>query len=217
MWRTFFKVVLAVNWVLLAAALVWFAVGMQRYLLSVDAIATPITLTPGQTAQVEVYRLREAPLWLEARFNESRGLHRPDVGQPPTTEPDHPKEPLRIRVQDGKGLDVQMTALPRVLFSHTHAYRQFLPSSQPDGTWLFPSIENGTSHLTFTVEQVDPTFLGEKIELQINPPIGLKRTAPGWNDVSNFIFWPIFAALLSIWGVIGLGLTWWYRRWGRNR
>ncbi|MFD4836498.1 hypothetical protein ACFWP0_03265 [Achromobacter sp. NPDC058515] len=64
MWRTFFKVSLVTGWALWLAAMAWFAVGMLRYALSADATLTPINLAPGQTAHAEVYRIREAPLWM---------------------------------------------------------------------------------------------------------------------------------------------------------
>ncbi|KOQ17785.1 hypothetical protein ABW36_30480, partial [Achromobacter xylosoxidans] len=63
MWQKFCKVSLVVGWALWLAAMVWFTVGMLRYVPSADATLTPITLTPGQTARAEVYRIREAPLW----------------------------------------------------------------------------------------------------------------------------------------------------------
>lgn len=228
MWRTFFKMILAVGWVLWLAALAWFAVGTVRYVLSADATLTPITLTPGQTAQAEVYRIREAPLWMEARFGGPMGRDRPELGESTTRlgAPDAPRvvnpgEPVRIRVRDGKGLDLVVAAAPRSGASATHFYRKLWPESHADGAQRetapsYPKLAKGTSQLTFTVEEAGPALQGEQIELEISPPIGLKRTAAGWDDVSAFIFWPFIAAILGAWALVWAGFTWWYRRWGRR-
>lgn len=229
MWRTFFKMSLAVGWVLWLAAMAWFAVGMLRYVPSADATLTPITLTPGQTAHAEVYRIREAPLWMEARFGGPMGRDRPELGEYTTRvgAPDatpgfvNPGQPVRIRVRDGRGLDVVVASAPRSSASATHFYRKLWPESHIDGALPetappYPKLAEGTSHLTFTVEEAGPTLQGERIELEISAPIGLKRTAQGWDDVSTFIFWPFYAAILSVWALVWAGLTWWYRRWVRR-
>lgn len=229
MWRTFFKMSLTVGWVLWLAAMAWFAVGMARYIPSADATLTPITLTPGQTARAEVYRIREAPLWMEARFGGPMGRERPELGDSatridaPDTKPRiiNPGDPVRIRVRDGKELDVVVSAAPRSGASATHFYRKLWPESPADDAQLetapgFPMLAKGSSNLTFTVEEAGPALQGEQIELEVSAPIGLKRTAPGWEDVSAFIFWPFYAALLGAWALVWAGLTWWYRRWGRR-
>ncbi len=229
MWRTFFKMSLAVGWALWLAAMAWFAVGMLRYVLSADATLTPITLVPGRTAAAEVYRIREAPLWMEARFGGQMGQKRPELGEYATRvgAPDamprfiNPGQPVRIRVRDGKGLDVVLAAAPSSAASATHFYRKLWPESHVDGALPetappFPKLAKGTSHLAFTVEEVGPTLQGEQIELEISAPIGLKRTAPGWDDVSTFIFWPFLAAILGVWALVWAGLTWWYRRRARR-
>jgi hypothetical protein len=203
----------------------WFAVGMLRYVLSADATLTPITLTPGQSAQAEVYRIREAPLWMEARFGGPMGRARPELGEYTTrvgaadAMPGfvEPGQPVRIRVRDGQGLDVVVAAAPSSGASATHFSRKLWPESHIDGALPetappFPKLAKGTSHLTLTVEEVGPALQGEQIELEISAPIGLKRTASGWDDVSTFIFWPFIAAILSVWAMVGAGLTWWYRR-----
>jgi len=228
MWRTFFKTSLAVGWLLWLAAMAWFAVGMLRYVQSADATLTPIILTPGQTARAEVRRIREAPLWMEARFGGPMGSERPELGEYTTRvgAPDatprfvNPGQPVRIRVRDGRGLDVVVAAAPRSGASATHFYRQLWPEShidgaQPETAPPFPKLAKGTSDLTFTVEEAGPALQGEQIELVISSPIGLKRTAPGWDDVSTFIFWPFIAAILGVWALVWAGLTWWYRRRGR--
>ncbi|WP_312427747.1 hypothetical protein [Achromobacter sp.] len=228
MWRTFFKMSLTVGWVLWLAVMAWFAVGMARYLPSADATLTPIMLTSGQTARAEVYRIREAPLWMEARFGGPMGRARPELGESTTrvgaleATPRYvnPGEPVRIRVRDGKGLDVVLAAAPLSAASATHFYRKLWPESHADGALLetaqgFPMLAKGTSNLTFTVQEVGPALQGEQIELEISAPIGLKRTAAGWDDVSTFIFWPFYAAILGAWALVWGGLTWWYRR--RNR
>lgn len=229
MWRSFFKMSLAVSWVLWLAAMAWFAVGMLRYVLSADAMLTPITLTPGQTAHAEVYRIREAPLWMEARFGGPMGRARPELGEYTTrvgaadAMPDfaEPGQPVRIRVRDGKGLDVVVAAAPRSGASATHFYRKLWPESHVDGVLPetappFPKLAKGSSYLTFTVQEAGPALQGEQIELEISAPIGLKRTAQGWDDVSTFIFWPFIAAILSVLALVCAGLTWWYRRWNRR-
>lgn len=227
MWRTFFKMLLAAGWVLWLAAMAWFAAGMVRYVPSADATLAPITLTPGQTAQAVVYRIREAPLWMEARFGGPAGKARPELGEyntrvgAPEAGAINPGQPVRIRVNDGKGLDVVVVAAPRTGTSATHFYRKLWPERFTDGALLetassFPKLAKGTSQLTFTVEEAGPALLGEKIELEISAPIGLKRTAPGWDDVSAFIFWPFMAAILGVWALVWAGFTWWYRRWGRR-
>jgi len=224
MWRKLGKMSLLVGWALWLAAMAWFAVGMLRYVPSADATLTPIALTPGQTAHAEVYRIREAPLWMEARFGGPMGRQRPELGESKTRvgAPDaapgfaDPGEPVRIRVRDGRELDVVMVAAARSSASSTHFYRKLWPESHIDGVLpetvpSFPKLAKGTSSLTFTVEEIGPTLLGEEIELEISTPIGLKRTAPGWDDVSTFIFWPFIAAILGVWALVWAGLTWWYR------
>lgn len=229
MWRTCLKMSLVGGWALWLAALAWFAVGMGRYLLSADATLTPIILAPGQTAQAEIYRIREAPLWLEARFGGPRGRDRPELGDAATRlggphaapRSVNPGEPVRLRVRDGKGLDIVVTAAPLSAASATHFYRKLWPDTHADGALLqtappFPKLAKGSSTLTFTVLEAGPALLGERIELEISAPIGLKRTAAGWDDVSTFIFWPFIAAILGAWALAWAGLTWWYRRRGRR-
>ena len=229
MWRTFFKMTLAVGWGLWLASAAWLALGMARYIPSIDATRTQITLVPGQTARAEVYRIREAPLWMEAGFGGPMGQPRPELGDPgtrvrgPNAAPlvVNPGEPVRIRVSDGKALNVVLAAAPRDSASATHFYRKLWPETHIDGAVPetappFPKLAEGTSHLTFTVEEVGPKLQGEQIELEVSSPLGLKRTAPGWEDVSTFIFWPFIAAILGAWALIWAALTWWYRRWGRR-
>jgi hypothetical protein len=225
MWRRLFKISLAMGWALWLACMAWLAVGMQRYLQSVDATLAPIILTPGQTSHAEVYRLREAPLWMEARFGGPMDRARPELGEYTTRigAPGFidPGEPVRIRVRDDNGLDIMVAAAPRSGTSATHFYRKLWPESYLDGAQLetapsFPKLAKGTSRLTFTVEEVGPKLQGEQIELEVSSPIGLKRVAPGWEDVSTFIFWPFLAAILGVWALVWGALTWWYRRHGRR-
>lgn len=224
MWRKLAKMSLVVGWALWLAAMTWFAVGMLRYVLSADATLTPIVLTPGRTADAEVYRIREAPLWMVARFGGPMGRQRPELGESttrvgaPAAAPGFadPEEPVRIRVRDGRGLDVVMVAAPRRSASSTYFSRELWPESHIDGVLpetvpSDPMLAKGTSSLTFTVEEIGPTLLGEQIELEISVPIGIKRTAPGWHDVSTFIFWRFLAAILGVWALVWVGLTWWYR------
>lgn len=139
MWQKFCKVSLVVGWALWLAAMAWFTAGMLRYVPSADATLTPITLTPGQTARAEVYRIREAPLWMEARFGGPMGRKRPELGEHTTRlgapgAVAEPGEPVRIRVRDGGDLDVVMVAAPRSSASSTHFYRKLWPESHIDGT-----------------------------------------------------------------------------------
>ncbi|CAB3632534.1 hypothetical protein LMG26685_01014 [Achromobacter mucicolens] len=229
MWRRFFKMTLAVGWLLWLAAMAWFAVGMVRYAQSADATLTPIVLTPGQTARAEVYRIREAPLWMEARFGGPRGRDRPELGDSATRigaadgkpRSVNPGEPVRIRVRDGKGLDLVVSAAPLSAASATHFYRKLWPETHANGAQLqtapgYPKLAKGASTLTFTVEEAGPALQGEQIELEISAPIGLKRTAGGWDDVATFIFWPFIAAILGAWALVWAALTWWYRRRSRR-
>lgn len=220
----FCKILLGIGWALWSVAMAWFAVGMLRYVPSADATLTPITLVPGQTAHAEVYRIREAPLWMEARFGGPMDGERPELGEYTTRVGRLDSAPsvvngesVRIRVRDGRELDVVMVAAQRSSASSTHFYRKLWPKSHIDGALPeseppFPKLAKGASSLTFTVEEVGPTLQGEQIELEISVPIGLKRTAPGWADVATFIFWPFIAAILGAWAMVWGGLTWWYRR-----
>ncbi|OZI44212.1 hypothetical protein [Bordetella genomosp. 5] len=234
MMRKACKILLGVVWTVWLVAALALAVGVVIFERASQTYVVPIKIASGATAQAEVYRWKEAPLWLDARFGDRPGARpgepRPELGEysVPVDTPKgayprfaNPGEPLRVRVRRDDGAEVLLAATPTSASSARHYYRDLYPAVVIDGTVTRDQepafmLAEGTNNLTFTIEAAGAALSGETIDLVVNSPIALKRTARGYENLSTLLFWPILAQLLGVVLLVLLGLTWWYRRRARR-
>ncbi len=89
----------------------------------------------------------------------------------------------------------------RILVPYVDDRNPDLFPEQKNSTQLL-NIPAGNSELTIIVLEAGRSLSGERVDVLIHPPISLKHIALGYDFLSWFFFWPIYALVLVIYGAI---------------
>jgi hypothetical protein len=215
---------LAISWAawaigtILVAAYHW-AAGVASH-----AYEFPLILEPHSSAQVHVFSLFGQVIEAEVIFQrEQEDRRQSELGDWRTrASPDHalifpnPGKRLAFAVSVNDGGVVNLEAMPAGGFGAGFAVRK-LSEDQPTDRHRWERSPNplklraahGTNDVVFTVTDVDPALVGEKVTVLIQPPFGLMEAQRGY-----FVFillWPLYLICLfglPIWVIFLIRRSW---------
>ena len=214
-------------WVLWVLLLVLLLATTGLFQLCARTVQLPITLTAGQSAEITVWRPWSHPSNFALRFARQSGQSRPELGEwltpaipaqgvaVPSLAFSRPGEPLKILVETS---DQQMpyVAMPASSSNDSTIDRPLTPwtdSARP-GEFTWPMVTQariaqatGPSHYRFTVQEVGPQLRGEQVQLLLLAPLSFKTFQPGYGWLWVLFFWPSFATVLALMGVVLLWLS----------
>tara|TARA_R110001606_G_C15387987_1_gene651155 strand:+ start:723 stop:1250 length:528 start_codon:yes stop_codon:yes gene_type:complete len=121
----------------------------------------------------------------------------------------NPGVPIKLAVH-GEGKEVIYEAMPAGSYGITIG-RDLVPFVEDENPSLFRwppdltlrhHIPAGYSEFVITVKELGSQLKGEKATIIIEPPVTFKTVAPRYRYIWWFIFWPLYALLLSIYGLV---------------
>lgn len=221
---------LKIHWTLWIILVIFVAAGVFVDDLS-SAKSVTLELRPKVSIDITVFRPLSHALNLSLRFNRTEGQKRPELGDWRNVERGwresrflefpEPGTPVKLLVR-GEGNEVVYEALPAGAYGATTIGRDLVPFVD-DGNpnrlpWsphlaLRQSLPSGYSTFNFSVLEVGPQLLGERVTLIVGGPVSLKSVSPGYGFLSWFMFWPLYAMVLLGYGVV---LVWQTRRHGKR-
>lgn len=209
---------LKIHWVCWSTLTLLFSLAMVAFELSSTPSDAYLSLNPGATGDVSVFRLFPASLALDVEFKRN-GWHdkRPELGvyrynanfrESGYLEFKQPGEPVTIRITSDSGIDKLFEALPSSGYNASVITRNLVVGNE-DGTphrFKWPprreTLRAGISHLSITVVDVGPTLVGEHVTFSVKSPLGFKSVAPGYGWLHWLFFWPVFVLFLAIYGAV---------------
>ncbi|MDR2298273.1 MAG: hypothetical protein LBE30_08010 [Comamonas sp.] len=225
-WRQFSPGLQAM-WMLWMLLLVLLLVTTGLFQLSVRTVQLPITLTTGQSAEITVWRPWAHPCSFALRFARLPGQSRPELGEwvtpavpaqgvaVPSLVFSRPGEPVKILVETSDQ-QAPYAAMPASSSDGSAIDRPMVPwaESVAPGEFTWPAVTQthiaqatGPSHYRFTVQEVGPHLQGEQVQLLLLAPLSFKTAQPGYGWLWALFFWPSFAAVLAVAGVVLLWLS----------
>jgi hypothetical protein len=209
---------LKVHWACWSMLTLLFSLAMVAFELSSVRSDTYLSLNPGATGNVSVFRLFPAPLALDVQFkrngwNDKRSelgvyQYNSNFRESGYLEFKQPGEPVTIRVTSDSGIDKLFDALPNSAYNASEITRNLVVANEDGSPRRFkwpPRLETlraGISHLTITVVDVGPTLAGEHVTFSVKPPLGFKFVAPDYGWMYWLFFWPVFVLFLAIYGAV---------------
>jgi len=210
--------------------LAWFvlalivAAGTEAFFVSTRVAEVDLTLASNSTAELSVVRLFPTAVGFELAFERQGRSQRPELGTYSThggwsegyVQFLDPGTPIKIQVSvNDNPTGYMFEATPTSGRSQTRFYRSLLPFLADGDLQHYPwppppsglVVSRGTSHLHISVLDVGEPLLGEKVSLFAPSPVGFKVTSQGYRAIWLFFFWPVYASLLAIYGLILLVCT----------
>ena len=176
------------GWILTILSIV-LVVGTTCASMAMDSEKKAIlTLSPGETATLSVFRLLPASTPIVLRMSEkSRKEHDRHGNYIP--EPDAPTLVQLQTCNDSKTLQIQ-----------AKNFKVWNEKTDPrTGRAFHQQLPAGHCKLTFTVLSVDPQSTGQAVQLELPPTITFKRVVPGYGFLWLFAFgWPFFTLILLL-------------------
>jgi hypothetical protein len=181
---------------------------------------TSLTLRPGESINVPVFRVLPEKIRIELGFKDipslrpelgshryMTGLNRTDViGFP------NPGEPIKLLLRN-ETREVICEAWPGDSYrgGGKRTGRTLVPYFDDGNPNLFPFPNNptqllnvpmGKSILSISVLEVGKSITGESVDVLIHAPISWKHISPNYGFLSWFSFWPIYVLILAIYGAV---------------
>ena len=180
-----------------------------------------LELRPNTSVVVDVFRPLPHALNLSLIFNRANWEDkRPELGDSQTKggawqetgylEFPRPGVPIKLLIQ-GEDNEAIYEALPAGSYNANTKGRDlepFVDDGNPNRIpWppihsLKPVLPSGYSTIKISVLEVGAELLGEQATLIVESPVSFKSTAPGYGFLWWFMFWPLYALLLIIYGAI---------------
>ncbi|MBB1116933.1 hypothetical protein H4O09_07720 [Stenotrophomonas sp. W1S232] len=218
------RMIARIGWWLFALAALYTLVGTIGNRIASHSYIIPLTLEPGHSAQVNVLRLHPDYVDLELWHAYAQGQERPELGRYSHEERaqgyyvDDPGQPVILQVSTSTE-SVVYEAGPRTGRGAHTISRGMRPQAPDDDPKLFggptqpapATLPRGRSTVTFSVLQVGPALRGERVELHLEPPLGVKSTSASYQWLWIFFFWPVIVAGLALWA-LGLAYMSWHVR-----
>jgi len=203
---------LGISWAVWAIGIIFIVAYHWVAEVASHAYEFPLTLEPHNSAQIRVVSLFGQGIEAELLFQREREDHRQsELGEWRTlASPDHtlnfqnPGKRVALAVSVNGGGVVNLEAMPASGFGEGFAIRK-LSEDQPTDRHRWAQLSPpfklraapGTNSIVFTVTDVDPALVAEKVTVLIQPPFGLLRAARGYSVLS-------FLGLLYLIGLFGL-------------
>lgn len=211
---------LKIHFVLWCVLSINVAIGALAFDLSSSPTFASLVLRPGESIDIPVFRVFSEKIRIELGFKNTT-LMRPELGshvnmngQKKTDVLEFPNlgEPIKLLLRN-KASEVICEAWPGSSFSGggKRTGRILVPYVEDGNPNLFPEQDNptellvvptGNSKLTIIVLEAGKSISGERVDVLIRPPISLKHIAPRYGFLSWFLFWPIYAFVLVIYGAM---------------
>jgi hypothetical protein len=220
---------LRIAWAVFAGLCALMLLGVAALHIASNTVRARIDLVPGARVSMTVLRLVPDAPRLSMEFEDPARAHppmghwrsRPELGEWRPIRKDgslrfgNPGETVKLRVVDQTQAQIY-EALPNGGRSEGLVHRD-LVRFVDDGdarTFRWPpllptrSIPAGRSALEVSVLEVGDAIRGESVTLVAEPPLGFKRGTGGAIDwLWYFYFWPAYALVLGITGVVLARIT----------
>jgi hypothetical protein len=176
-----------------------------------------LTLEPGYSTQVRLYRFAEDQLRMRLIFQNDHSRPRPELGRYRTRSDsdwrttgllkfDDPGSAIRIVASMPDAAAVDFEALPNSAHSEFKIERNLTAGrSISPGVWQWPptskglKLQPGTSIVKIEVLAVERPLVGEDVELSVNPALGFYNLMPNVGWLWPSLLWPVFAIILAVW------------------
>ena len=176
-----------------------------------------ITLEPGYSTQVRLYRFAEDQLRMRLVF---RGEHtrRPELGSSGTRGDwratgflkfDSPGSAIRIVASLPDVAPVTYEAMPMSSHGAMGMTRDLTTGlSISRGAWQWPptskglALQPGMNTVNIEVAAVERPLVGENVELTVNPALGFYELMPNVGWLWPSLLWPLYAIALALWAVV---------------
>jgi hypothetical protein len=216
---------LKLKWMVWFALVLTVAAGTAARNLSITTTTAELTLTPNANVDVSVFRPLPGPPRFYLKFERERNIPRPELGSAGRSDPrktgfidyGNPGVPIKLQVTvDGRETKYILEATSMIMASETNIWRDLLPFLAEGDLHHYPwppapksllVTPMGTSKLHVSVIEVGAPLLGERVSLVVPSPIGIKYTEPAYRGLGFFFFWPIYAVVLFIYGLVLLSRT----------
>lgn len=157
----------------------------------------PIQLTVGESAQVSILRLNAGDVRTRALFTGER----------------HGPERARFDEKETATFGIEIALgdrLPtRYSLGETTGWGSDSYERKLDGTR--PMFRRGLNQLRAKITAVDPSLVGERIEIWVDPALGFKSAEPDidwlWPSFLSFIYLPILAFIGILAAIVHVGLS----------
>jgi len=203
---------LCISWAALSLGIILVAAYHWAAGIASRTYELPLTLEPHSSAEVRIFSLFGQAIQAEVLFQLERNEHRQsDLGDwfamPPAGNAlifPNPGKRVAFAVSVNGGGVVNLEAMPASGYGAGFAVRK-LSEDQPTDRhrWArFSShyklrVAPGTSNIVFTVTDVDPALVAEKVTILIQPPFGFMGAQQGY-----FVF--SLLGLLYLIGLLGI-------------
>lgn len=206
-----------VQWIIWLILVVVVLIGTVLFKISVVVNTVHLKLSPQQTAEVQIFRLFPASLYMQLAFQRIP-RERPELGKFSTRADsdaqstqiffDQPGAPVKLLVQSPEQQMV-FEATPVSSHSQDTLRRDLLPyvdDGDPHAmTWRNRqnfALPSGRTTLKVTVIDVGEKIHGEEIVLEIEPPLSFKWVQENYDVLWWFMFWQFYAGILLLYGAV---------------
>lgn len=209
---------LRTHWAVWSCLVLVVATGAIISSLSSSPTITSIELVPNASVSVSVFRPLPDAIRLYMEFDRPKGQKRPELGeyaargdwrQTGVLDFVNPGSPVKLLVR-GEDKEVIYEAMPAGSYGITVG-REVVPFVDdgnpnrfrwPPDLTLRHNLPAGYSNFTITVHEVGSPLKGEKVKIIIDPPVTFKAVAPRYGLIWWFIFWPLCALPLLVYGLV---------------
>lgn len=206
------------HWVVWSSLVLVVATGAIISSLSSSPTITSIELVPNASVNVSVFRPLPDAIRLSMAFERPKGEKRLELGEYTHREDwrrtgfldfNNPGAPIKLLVL-GEDKEVVYEAMPAGSYGTTIG-RELVPFVDdgnpnrfqwPPDLTLRHYLPAGYSDFIITVQEVGSQLKGEKVKIIIEPPITFKTVAPRYGYIWWFIYWPLYALPLLVYGLV---------------
>ncbi len=203
-------------WLTLAILVV---VGTVAYWASSNIHKVNITLKEGATINTKLFRIHPHNLSLEVSFKGKGRKSRPELGNYIAEGNWHETgvlkfknygEPIKFLVTSTNQRTVYET-LPASSYGRSTIERELIPfvNDNDNNSVIWPPkrdswhmIKQGLNSYQITVTEVGKSLTSEEVTLIVKPPVSFKRVAQNYSYLWYFTFWPLYAFILLIFGIV---------------
>jgi hypothetical protein len=193
-------------------------VGTTALKISSTPKEVSIDLKHNKSIEISVFRIFPHLLRIEIQFSPNKSEAFNELGIYKTVGNWHetgylefpePGIPLKVSISIN-GKKIIYEALP-INKHYDRLYRALVPFiddgnsqnfSWPQSKSNFHELHSGFNNLTISFIDIGKETAKEKVSIIINPPVDFKVVANNYGFLWLFYFWPIYALLLGIFGVV---------------
>jgi hypothetical protein len=203
----------------LRAWVVWgvVSVGMVGYAalahIAAHTVVTKVQLKPGNSVEVELFRVSGDTLWFRLFFRTKGVVQRPELGSWAYIEKDgflelRPGANVRIVASVPDSPPVEYEAMPLSGFGRDFNERRMTANlSVRPGVYRWPPppstpsvhLHAGFNTVRFEVTSVDEPIVDETVDLDVPSPLGFKSSETSVAWLWFGLMWPVLVCVQVIW------------------